>query len=112
MEATRRLKAGEEGTLDLQQYVLFKRNYRMLVRAFEHAAGANQSVWRLLAATNEGFHLHFNQVSRALHRARTANEQAAKRYRLVMERYPNNATVLRSYAHFQVRDPFVSGVRE
>jgi hypothetical protein len=28
IEASKRLKVGQEGTLDLQQYVLFKRNFR------------------------------------------------------------------------------------
>eukprot|EP00798_Chlamydomonas_sp_ICE-L_P011283 gene11283-18915_t len=86
----RRLAAGEKGTLDLQQYVVFKQNYKMLVRAFEHALQANKSFWKILVAANKGYKLHFRLMTTALYRARMAHKHAATRCQLVMDRFSDS----------------------
>ncbi len=46
-QKTKRLKETMDGTMDLQSYVEFKRNYRMLARAHKEALQCQRDFWKL-----------------------------------------------------------------
>ena len=48
VENSKRLKDGVEGTLDLQSYVEFKRNYRAVIRVHKEALQCQRDFWRTL----------------------------------------------------------------
>ena len=84
------------GGVDLVSYVEFQKNYRALVGYHRAALEAGRDFWRLamrsavpVAAAADTF-ARIDAMEGAAHRT----------YRLVLERYPSNAKLLRSYARF------------
>ncbi|GIL48962.1 hypothetical protein Vafri_5459 [Volvox africanus] len=96
IENSKRLKDGQEGQLDLQSYVEFKRNYRAVIRVHKAALSAQREFWQLMQRSSvrvSAIEAHLREMDEA---ADTANQV----YRRVLERYPNNGKLLRCYGKF------------
>ncbi|GLI66740.1 hypothetical protein VaNZ11_010687 [Volvox africanus] len=96
IENSKRLKDGQEGQLDLQSYVEFKRNYRAVIRMHKAALAAQRDIWQLLQHPA----VRASAMQAALNALDAAAEAAQRVYRRVLERYPNNGKLLRCYGKF------------
>lgn len=87
---------GGENTMDLAQYVEFQNTFSALLKVHRSAYRGERRFWRLCAQSN----VAFNALSGALDLI-TANELKTDRaYKIAMEKYPKNVTLLRSYGRF------------
>ncbi|GFR51631.1 hypothetical protein Agub_g13986 [Astrephomene gubernaculifera] len=96
VENSKRLKDGQEGALDLQSYVEFKRNYRAVIRVHKAALTAQREFWQLLQRSA----VRMSAVEEALKAMDRATQAAQQVYLRVLERYPSNGKLLRCYGKF------------
>ncbi|GFR51586.1 hypothetical protein Agub_g14007 [Astrephomene gubernaculifera] len=96
IENSKRLKDGQEGALDLQSYVEFKRNYRAVIRVHKAALTAQREFWQLLQRSA----VRMSAVEEALRGLDRATQAAQQVYLRVLERYPSNGKLLRCYGKF------------
>ncbi|GIM15954.1 hypothetical protein Vretimale_18597 [Volvox reticuliferus] len=96
IENSKRLKDGQEGQLDLQSYVEFKRNYRAVVRMHKAALAAQRDMRQLLQHPA----LRASAMQSVLSALDAAAAAAQRVSRRVLERYPNSGKLLRCYDKF------------
>ncbi|KAF5832011.1 hypothetical protein DUNSADRAFT_12252 [Dunaliella salina] len=95
-QRAKRMKDAADGTMDLQSYVEFKRNYRMLARVHKEALQNQRDFWKLFmhSKTQE------SNVKKALKDLEASSSRAQMVYSKIMERYPNNGKLLKCYGKF------------
>ncbi|GIL69032.1 hypothetical protein Vretifemale_11, partial [Volvox reticuliferus] len=96
IENSKRLKDGQEGQLDLQSYVEFKRNYRAVIRVHKAALSAQREYWQLMQHDS----VRVSVIEAHLREMDEAADTAHQVYKRVLERYPNNGKLLRCYGKF------------
>ncbi|GLI62827.1 hypothetical protein VaNZ11_005578, partial [Volvox africanus] len=96
IENSKRLKDGQEGQLDLQSYVEFKRNYRAVIRVHKAALAAQREFWQLMQRSS----VRVSDIEVHLKEMDEAADTAYQVYKRVLERYPSNGKLLRCYGKF------------
>ncbi|GLC57759.1 hypothetical protein PLESTB_001261700 [Pleodorina starrii] len=96
IENSKRLKDGQEGQLDLQSYVEFKRNYRAVIRVHKAALSAQREFWQLMQRSS----VRVSAIEAHLREMDEKADTAHQVYKRVLERYPNNGKLLRCYGKF------------
>eukprot|EP00882_Tetradesmus_deserticola_P006573 GHRQ01006917.1.p1 GENE.GHRQ01006917.1~~GHRQ01006917.1.p1 ORF type:complete len:1485 (+),score=562.58 GHRQ01006917.1:723-5177(+) len=87
---------GDNQSVDLVSYVEFQKNYRALLVYHKASLVATRDFWRLLTRD-------VIPMERLGHSFKSIDEMevmAEKTYRLVLDRYPTNAKLLKSYGKF------------
>eukprot|EP00775_Hariotina_reticulata_P007054 gene7054-7268_t len=90
--------------MDLLGYVEMQRNFRSCVRAHKLALMAQRHFWNGLLRDS----VAFEDMQRCVDRMESTEQRATSVYKRVLERYPKNGRLLKTYARFleQVRgDP-------
>ncbi|KAG2497227.1 hypothetical protein HYH03_004816 [Edaphochlamys debaryana] len=95
-EASKRLKDSQEGGMDLQAYIEFRRNFRAVLRVHKEVLMLQADLWSLLLKTT----LRVSEVDRALDALEEQTIRAHQVYKKVLERYPTNGKLLRCYGRF------------
>ncbi|KAG2493141.1 hypothetical protein HYH03_008565 [Edaphochlamys debaryana] len=95
-EASKRLKDSQEGGMDLQAYIEFKRNFRAVLRVHKEVLLMQAELWSLCMRT----HLKVAAIDKAMEALESAASRANQVYKRVLERYPNNGKLLRCYGKF------------
>ncbi|KAF5830858.1 hypothetical protein DUNSADRAFT_13938 [Dunaliella salina] len=95
-QRAKRMKNAADGTMDLQSYVEFKRNYRMLARVHKEALQHLRDFWKLFMRSKT----QDATVKQALKSLTESSTHAQMVYTKFMERYPNNGKVLKCYGKF------------
>ncbi|KAG2484238.1 hypothetical protein HYH03_016973 [Edaphochlamys debaryana] len=95
-EASKRLKDSQEGGMDLQAYIEFKRNYRAALRVHKEALMLQTHLWELCLKPR----LKVTDIDSAMNAVEAAAGRAHQVYKRVLERYPTNGKLLRCYGKF------------
>ncbi|KAG2482503.1 hypothetical protein HYH03_018578 [Edaphochlamys debaryana] len=95
-EASKRLKDSQDGGMDLQAYIEFKRNFRAVLRVHKEVLLMQAEVWQLCMKTT----LKVSAMDKAMEALDGAASRANQVYKRVLERYPNNGKLLRCYGKF------------
>ncbi|KAG2446966.1 hypothetical protein HYH02_008120 [Chlamydomonas schloesseri] len=95
-EASKKLKDSQDGGMDLQAYIEFRRNFRAVLRVHKEVLALEAELWRLCQRTN----LKVADIDDCLDELEAATARAHQVYKRVMERYPNNGKLLRVYGKF------------
>ncbi|GFR46148.1 hypothetical protein Agub_g7674, partial [Astrephomene gubernaculifera] len=95
-EASKRLKDSQEGGMDLQAYIEFKRNFRAVLRVHREVLALQAELWQMCMRSS----LRVAQVDDALEELDAAAARAHQVYKRVLERYPTNGKLLRCYGKF------------
>ncbi|PNW76743.1 hypothetical protein CHLRE_11g469500v5 [Chlamydomonas reinhardtii] len=95
-EASKRLKDSQDGGMDLQAYIEFRRNFRAVMRVHKEVLALEAELWRLCQRTN----LKVSEIDSSLDEVEAATARAHQVYKRVIERYPNNGKLLRVYGKF------------
>ncbi|KAG2432252.1 hypothetical protein HXX76_009170 [Chlamydomonas incerta] len=95
-EASKRLKDSQDGGMDLQAYIEFRRNFRAVLRVHKEVLAQEAELWRLCQRTN----LKVAEIDEALDELEVATARANQVYKRVIERYPANGKLLRVYGKF------------
>ncbi|KAG2497251.1 hypothetical protein HYH03_004835 [Edaphochlamys debaryana] len=95
-EASKRLKDSQDGGMDLQAYIEFRRNFRAVLRVHKEVLMLQADLWSLLLKTT----LRVSEVDRALDALEEQTIRAHQVYKKVLERYPTNGKLLRCYGRF------------
>ncbi|KAG2482499.1 hypothetical protein HYH03_018574 [Edaphochlamys debaryana] len=95
-EASKRLKDSQDGGMDLQAYIEFKRNFRAVLRVHKEVLLMQAEVWQLCMKTT----LKVSAMDKAMDGLDGATLRANQVYKRVLERYPNNGKLLRCYGKF------------
>ncbi|KXZ45821.1 hypothetical protein GPECTOR_50g615 [Gonium pectorale] len=95
-EASKRLKDSQDGGMDLQAYIEFRRNYRAVLRVHKEALTMQTEMWKLFLRPA----LRMAQIDEAMNTVEMATARAYQVYKKVLERYPTNGKLLRCYGKF------------
>ncbi|KAG2487340.1 hypothetical protein HYH03_014056 [Edaphochlamys debaryana] len=103
-EASKRLKDSQEGGMDLQAYIEFKRNFRRaglvrcwaVLRVHKEVLLMQADLWRLCLRTS----LKVSLMDSTLEALEAATARANQVYKRLLERYPTNGKLLRCYGKF------------
>ncbi|CAG9466689.1 unnamed protein product [Pedinophyceae sp. YPF-701] len=96
-ETKQRDKGGGAGaTMDLVSYVEFQNNFTNLLAWHTGALQSVRNFWRNLLRTD----LTFRTLSRSFESLAMSADRAEKAYKSMLERYPKNVKLLRSYGKF------------
>ncbi|GFR46156.1 hypothetical protein Agub_g7683, partial [Astrephomene gubernaculifera] len=95
-EASKRLKDSQEGGMDMQAYIEFKRNFRAVLRVHREVLALQAELWQMCMRSS----LRVAQVDDALEGLDAAAGRAHQVYKRVLERYPANGKLLRCYGKF------------
>ncbi|KAG2423294.1 hypothetical protein HXX76_015443 [Chlamydomonas incerta] len=95
-EASKRLKDSQEGGMDLQAYIEFKRNYRAVIRVHREVLLLQADLWRVCLKPR----LHVGDIDKAMDAIDSAAARALQVYKRVLERYPANGKLLHCYGKF------------
>ncbi|KAG2486663.1 hypothetical protein HYH03_014719 [Edaphochlamys debaryana] len=95
-EASKRLKDSQDGGMDLQAYIEFKRNFRAVLRVHKEVLLMQAEVWQLCMRNT----LKVATIDKAMEALVDATTRANQVYERVLERYPNNGKLLRCYGKF------------
>ncbi|WIA28374.1 hypothetical protein OEZ86_010920 [Tetradesmus obliquus] len=88
--------SGNNESVDLVSYVEFQKNYRALLVYHKASLVATRDFWRLL--TREV--IPMERLGHSFKRIDEMELMAEKTYKLVLDRYPTNAKLLKSYGKF------------
>eukprot|EP00879_Flechtneria_rotunda_P020397 GHRR01021459.1.p1 GENE.GHRR01021459.1~~GHRR01021459.1.p1 ORF type:complete len:889 (+),score=208.65 GHRR01021459.1:224-2890(+) len=88
--------AGGEGSVDLVSYVEFQKNYRSLLVYHKASLVAARDFWRLLTLDV----IPLERLGSSFKSMDEMESMAEKTYKLVLDRYPTNAKLLKSYGKF------------
>ncbi|KAG2494774.1 hypothetical protein HYH03_007018 [Edaphochlamys debaryana] len=95
-EASKRLKDSQDGGMDLQAYIEFKRNFRAVLRVHKEVLLMQADLWQLCMRST----LKVSALDAAMEALDGAASRANQVYKRVLERYPNNGKLLRCYGKF------------
>ncbi|CAG9461681.1 unnamed protein product [Pedinophyceae sp. YPF-701] len=95
-ELRRQQEEDSSDTMDWMSYVELQNNLKTLVRLHKRARVAVRAFWRQLLRQD----VSVSRLISAFARVEKAETRADANYRAMMERYPRNVKVLRSYARF------------
>ncbi|GFR45040.1 hypothetical protein Agub_g6410 [Astrephomene gubernaculifera] len=96
MEASKRQKDSQDGGMDLQAYIEFRRNFRAVLRVHKEVLALETELWRMCTRTT----LRITEMDEMLDELETATTRANQVYKRVLERYPTNGKLLRCYGKF------------
>ena len=91
-----RTQSGGGQKVDLARYVDFQRSFRILMHAHRKALRVNRNMWRTLTHSEVGF----RSVDAAFNRIEAERARATNLYRVMLDRHPGNAKLLRAHAEF------------
>ncbi|KAG2434419.1 hypothetical protein HYH02_012249 [Chlamydomonas schloesseri] len=95
-EASKKLKDSQDGGMDLQAYIEFRRNFRAVLRVHKEVLLLQAELWQLMMRSV----LRVGEVDKALEELEVASQRAHQVYKRVLERYPANGKLLRCYGKF------------
>ncbi|KAG2441028.1 hypothetical protein HXX76_003881 [Chlamydomonas incerta] len=95
-EASKRLKDSQDGGMDLQAYIEFRRNFRAVVRVHKEVLLLQAELWELLSKSA----VKVRDVDKAFDELEAGTQRAHQVYKRVLERYPTNGKLLRVYGKF------------
>ncbi|KAG2423934.1 hypothetical protein HXX76_014875 [Chlamydomonas incerta] len=95
-EASKKLKDSQDGGMDLQAYIEFRRNFRAVLRVHKEVLLMQAELWQLMMRSV----LRVSEVDKALEALEAGSQRAHQVYKRVLERYPNNGKLLRCYGKF------------
>ncbi|KAG2443224.1 hypothetical protein HYH02_009297 [Chlamydomonas schloesseri] len=95
-EASKRLKDSQDGGMDLQAYIEFRRNFRAVLRVHKEVMLLQADLWTLMMKST----VKVTEVDKALDALETGAVRAHQVYKRVLERYPTNGKLLRVYGKF------------
>ncbi|PNW79070.1 hypothetical protein CHLRE_09g399663v5 [Chlamydomonas reinhardtii] len=95
-EASKKLKDSQDGGMDLQAYIEFRRNFRAVLRVHKEVLLLQAELWQLMMRSV----LRVSDVDKALEDLEAGSQRAHQVYKRVLERYPNNGKLLRCYGKF------------
>ncbi|KAG2486668.1 hypothetical protein HYH03_014723 [Edaphochlamys debaryana] len=95
-EASKRLKDSQEGGMDLQAYIEFKRNFRAILRVHKDVLMMQADLWQQCMKST----LKVTAFDNSMESLESAIVRANQVYKRVLERYPNNGKLLRCYGKF------------
>ncbi|KAG2486667.1 hypothetical protein HYH03_014722 [Edaphochlamys debaryana] len=95
-EASKRLKDSQEGGMDLQAYIEFKRNFRAVLRVHKDVLMMQADLWQQCMKNT----LKVSAFDNSMESLESAIVRANQVYKRVLERYPNNGKLLRCYGKF------------
>ncbi|GLI70439.1 hypothetical protein VaNZ11_015349 [Volvox africanus] len=96
MEASKRLKDGRDGGMDLQAYIEFRRNFKAVLRVHKDVLALELELWRTCLRST----LRVAEIDSLLDELEAATARANQVYKKVLERYPTNGKLLRCYGKF------------
>ncbi|KAG2450421.1 hypothetical protein HYH02_004923 [Chlamydomonas schloesseri] len=95
-EASKKLKDSQDGGMDLQAYIEFRRNFRAVVRVHKEVLLLQAELWGLVAKSA----VKVRDVDKAFDELEAGTQRAHQVYKRVLERYPTNGKLLRVYGKF------------
>ncbi|KAG2443454.1 hypothetical protein HXX76_001811 [Chlamydomonas incerta] len=95
-EASKRLKDSQDGGMDLQAYIEFRRNFRAVLRVHKEVMLLQADLWTLMMKST----VKVADVDKALDALEAGTVRAHQVYKRVLERYPTNGKLLRCYGKF------------
>ncbi|KAG2443203.1 hypothetical protein HYH02_009280 [Chlamydomonas schloesseri] len=95
-EASKRLKDSQDGGMDLQAYIEFRRNFRAVLRVHKEVLILQTDLWMLMMRST----VKVADVDKALDSLEAGTMRAHQVYKRVLERYPTNGKLLRCYGKF------------
>ncbi|PNW74156.1 hypothetical protein CHLRE_13g587550v5 [Chlamydomonas reinhardtii] len=95
-EASKRLKDSQDGGMDLQAYIEFRRNFRAVLRVHKEVMLLQADLWTLMMRST----VKVTEVDKALTELDNGTVRAHQVYKRVLERYPTNGKLLRCYGKF------------
>ncbi|PNW79942.1 hypothetical protein CHLRE_08g373200v5 [Chlamydomonas reinhardtii] len=95
-ETSKRLKDSQDGGMDLQAYIEFKRNFRAVLRVHKDALLTQAELWAMMMRSN----VKVSQIDAAMETLEASVTRAHQVYKRVLERYPGNGKLLRCYGKF------------
>ncbi|KAG2431591.1 hypothetical protein HYH02_013284 [Chlamydomonas schloesseri] len=95
-ETSKRLKDSQDGGMDLQAYIEFKRNFRAVLRVHKDALLTQAELWSMMLRTS----VKVSQIDSAMEALEASVNRAHQVYKRVLERYPGNGKLLRCYGKF------------
>nr|ACF39778.1 PAS domain sensory protein FXL1 [Chlamydomonas reinhardtii] len=95
-EASKRLKDSQDGGMDLQAYIEFRRNFRAVLRVHKEVLMLQGDLWTLMMKST----VTVREVDKAFDALEAGTARAHQVYKRVLERYPTNGKLLRCYGKF------------
>ncbi|KAG2443202.1 hypothetical protein HYH02_009279 [Chlamydomonas schloesseri] len=95
-ESSKRLKDSQDGGMDLQAYIEFRRNFRAVLRVHKEVLLLQADLWTLMMKSTVTVH----EVDKAFDALEAGTARAHQVYKRVLERYPTNGKLLRCYGKF------------
>ncbi|KAG2445381.1 hypothetical protein HXX76_000003 [Chlamydomonas incerta] len=95
-ETSKRLKDSQDGGMDLQAYIEFKRNFRAVLRVHKDALLTQAELWAMMMRSS----VKVSQIDAAMDHLEASVARAHQVYKRVLERYPGNGKLLRCYGKF------------
>ncbi|KAG2443479.1 hypothetical protein HXX76_001832 [Chlamydomonas incerta] len=95
-EASKRLKDSQDGGMDLQAYIEFRRNFRAVLRVHKEVLLLQTELWMLMMRST----VKVADVDKGLDSLEAGTMRAHQVYKRVLERYPTNGKLLRCYGKF------------
>ncbi|EFJ46271.1 hypothetical protein VOLCADRAFT_93382 [Volvox carteri f. nagariensis] len=96
LESSKRLKDSQDGGMDLQAYIEFRRNFKAVLRVHRDVLALELELWRTCLRTS----LRVATIDALLDQLEAATGRAHQVYKKVLERYPTNGKLLRCYGKF------------
>ncbi|KAG2443480.1 hypothetical protein HXX76_001833 [Chlamydomonas incerta] len=95
-ESSKRLKDSQDGGMDLQAYIEFRRNFRAVLRVHKEVLMLQGDLWTLMMKST----VTVREVDKAFDALEAGTARAHQVYKRVLERYPTNGKLLRCYGKF------------